>query len=443
MKSKKYLLPVLIIILILMFTTIGPAQAWASAHQAELPAHSIAAVAGGDTTFGHAFVISSQSEQEVNPAIAYNSQHQEYLVVWYNDRPGNDDIRAQRVSKNGGLVGGAFYISGGAGADRRFPDVAYNPQQDQYLVVWEHYEVASGYGIYGRRVSGAGVVLDASDIVIRATGAGLYTPLTPAVVYASNPGKYLVVWEETWHPLPIIDGIYGQVVSSTGALSGSKFTISEGSEERANPDIAYNSHANGSLVVWQQKNGSLWSVWSCLVDGDGPPPAFSPQVVTNTTESNKAPSVAAISTSPTTYKFLVVWEYQYGPTDRDIKGGLVAENGTPDLFQFAIANTTLDEYNPTVAGNELSQRYVVNWTSLVGLPLPLPAYVGIFEQSIAANGAYLGNRGWITGLFANHAAVASGPSGDSFIAFEDTVGGTSDIWGQLLGNRVYLPLVLR
>ncbi|MGW8226873.1 MAG: hypothetical protein ACWGOY_14115, partial [Anaerolineales bacterium] len=38
---------------------------------------------------------------EEKPAVAYSSDRQEYLVVWYNDRPGNDDIRAQRVSKNG------------------------------------------------------------------------------------------------------------------------------------------------------------------------------------------------------------------------------------------------------------------------------------------------------------------------------------------------------
>ena len=31
--------------------------------------------------------------EEEEPAVAYSSDRQEYLVVWYNDRPGNDDIR--------------------------------------------------------------------------------------------------------------------------------------------------------------------------------------------------------------------------------------------------------------------------------------------------------------------------------------------------------------
>ena len=108
-----------------------PAQGWAQA----ISAGASAAAAANGAPIGQQFVISGDPEQEVYPSVAYNSQRQEYLVVWSNDRPGNDDIRAQRLSKNGALIGGSFYISAGSGADRRYPDVAYNTQQDQYLVV--------------------------------------------------------------------------------------------------------------------------------------------------------------------------------------------------------------------------------------------------------------------------------------------------------------------
>ena len=80
-------------------------------------------------------ILNDSSVTEVSAAIAYNPQRQEYLVVWYNDRPGNDDIRARRVARDGTPVGPAFYISIGPGAERRYPDVAYNPQRNEYLVV--------------------------------------------------------------------------------------------------------------------------------------------------------------------------------------------------------------------------------------------------------------------------------------------------------------------
>ena len=92
-------------------------------------------------------VISEGSEQEIYPSIAYNSQRQEYLVVWFNDRAGCDDVRAQRISATGEILGGPFYISAGCTPNRRYPDVAYNSVHDQYLVVWEQYEASSGYSI--------------------------------------------------------------------------------------------------------------------------------------------------------------------------------------------------------------------------------------------------------------------------------------------------------
>ncbi|MFL7792398.1 MAG: hypothetical protein AB8I69_09680, partial [Anaerolineae bacterium] len=38
-----------------------------------------------------------------NPAVAYNSRHDEYLVVWENDRGATRDIYAQRVAGDGTL----------------------------------------------------------------------------------------------------------------------------------------------------------------------------------------------------------------------------------------------------------------------------------------------------------------------------------------------------
>ena len=101
---------------------------------------SVFLVAYGDL-IGWFFRIHTDSAlEEIHPVLAYNDSRGEYLAVWYNNRPGNDDIRAQRITKNRTTVGSAFYISGGPGADRRYPDVVYNSQHDEYLVVWEHYD---------------------------------------------------------------------------------------------------------------------------------------------------------------------------------------------------------------------------------------------------------------------------------------------------------------
>ena len=74
----------------------------------------------GGAPIGSRFVILNDAAvSEQSAAVAYNPNQNEYLVVWYNDRSGNDDIRARRVAWDGTPVGSAFYVSAGAGADRR------------------------------------------------------------------------------------------------------------------------------------------------------------------------------------------------------------------------------------------------------------------------------------------------------------------------------------
>jgi len=383
--------------------------------------------------------ISEAAEQEVRPQVAYNSQRQEYLVVWYNDRTGCDDIRAQRVSKNGILVGGSFYIAAQCTPDRRFPDVAYNSASDQYLVVWEQYDASSGYSIRAKRVSGTGQVLDTNELVIRSYGYNLYTPVKPAVAYASTSDRYLVVWSETWHPLPITYGIYGQVVTAAGNLDGSMFTISEGTQPREEPDLAYNRHANRYLVVWQLDTGTLLDIHGQQVHGGGG--LYQGDItIAYYTKSSTAPAVAAIPTTPNDEKFLVVWEIHYAPNDRDIYARLVAEDGSLSSDFWISWSTGVDESSPAIASSESNLQYFVTWRHPQGV-VDKP----IRGRAISYQGALLGQTVVFSGVAADYPAVAAGPTGDFLTVWQDqpiSVTNTN-IYGQLWGNRIYIPIAVR
>jgi hypothetical protein len=216
-----------------------------------------AATAGVNATSGgtidYNFTISGDSAlEEVSPSVAHNSDRQEYLVVWHNDRLGNDDIRAQRVSKNGALAGGAFYIQGRPGADRRYPDVVYNSQQNEYLVVWEHFD-GSGYSILGQRVSAVGQLVGAA-ITIATDSPPALDHYKPAVGYASTEDKYLVVWQLWTWVGGGTNSISGQSLSSTGALEDyMEIDYGPAGAAQEAPDLAYNRARNEFLVVWQQE----------------------------------------------------------------------------------------------------------------------------------------------------------------------------------------------
>jgi hypothetical protein len=393
---------------------------------------------------GYNFVIRNDNGLvEEHPAIAYSTQRQEYLVVWYNDRPGNDDIRGQRVSKNGTLVGGPFFISAGAGAERRYPTVAYNSKNDQYLIVWEHND-GLWNSIRARRVSGAGVVLDTTDIVIT-SGSNIITPGRPAVEYASTSDKYLVVWTETFHPLPIQRDILGRVVSSSGAPEGSQFVISKdpGNIPRESPVLAYNRKRNEYLVVWQQYySSSIDFIIGRRVTGGGVTLNPAEIFIHTVTVSSTNPAVAALPNATADGQYLVVFELLYTPGDHHIYSRFVSGQGVLGAGQY-IGWSLEDETHPAIASSEVSNQYLVAWSRPTSPPI---VYDYIAGRSVSTTGALIGAEKYIGGFpLADHAAVASGTSGDFLVAFKDRQPPSVDsgIYGQLWGNRTYLPLTLR
>lgn len=391
---------------------------------------------------GDAFpIIADATLQEVTPSIAYNSVRQEYLVVWSNDRPGNDDIRGQRLTKNGTLLGGPFWISAGSGNERWFPDVAYNSQHDQYLVVWQYYDPTAGSGIKGRFVNGNGV-MSASEFTIRDAGATAWAEYEPAVAYASTSDKYLVVYEQVWAGNFFI---CGRVVYTDGTMD-SEFTIVEDEtvpyyDEFYEPDLAYNHNANRYLVVWQHEFSSTdWDIHGQQVTGDGA--LWGGQIgnIANTGINETSPSVAANPNSPTEDKFLVAYEYEASSTDHQILASLLQENGTPDAVGIGIATYgSRDETAPAISSDIVNGKYFVVWRYEHD-----GSFAPIRGQALTYWGALTGTlaQALPTNSDGDYPAVAAGPVGDFMVTWQDPRGAaTFDIYGRLVGNRSYIPLI--
>jgi hypothetical protein len=440
MKNKRFTFSVLAITLILLVTTIVPTQAWASARQVEPPDQGIAAAASGGSPIGGLFIIGDLGDQGVDAiesAVAYNTQRQEYLVVWWNDRPGCDDIYGRRVSANGALIGSRFFITAGCPDERRYPDVTYNAQHNEYLVVWEQYD-GSYYSIRGRIVSETGG-LTGGEITI-SSGSALKNCYTPAVAYASTSDKYLVVWERQV-VANISRDIEAQVLTGTGALDGTNYLLAQGtwSYSYGSPDLSYNHRSNGYLVVWEQldKSANRRDIYGHLVHGSGTPTGADIEIYKETTHQSN-PAVAALPIAPSG-QYLVVWEY--GTSSRAICSRVVASDGTPAISIY-VSGDILDEGNPAVAGNESTQQFLAIWTRYSGPPIITSDLVS-WDVSAAGNWSDFGG---VSGLFADHSAMAAGKGGDFLVTFDDlTSAGKRGVWGVLWGNRtyIYLPLVVK
>ncbi|MCC7361271.1 MAG: hypothetical protein IT317_17430, partial [Anaerolineales bacterium] len=144
----------------------GPAisaeQAIALTLQAEVGANDFRLSTMGDDTLYDARA----------PAVAYNSQNDEYLVVWRGDDNSGGlvdeeyEIFGQRLNAaTGAELGGDFRLSdmgpdGSTSYNAFDPAVAYNSQNDEYLVVWWGDDNSGGlvddeYEIFGQRLNAA------------------------------------------------------------------------------------------------------------------------------------------------------------------------------------------------------------------------------------------------------------------------------------------------
>jgi hypothetical protein len=441
MKPSSGLRLVAILVALLVIAAIPNSGLAQQGNEAGVEAAATGVNATSSGTIGPNFFISSDSTlEEVSPSVAYNSDRQEYLVVWHNDRAGNDDIRAQRVFKDGTLAGSAFYIQGGLGADRRYPDVTYNSQQNEYLVVWEHF-YGTGYSILGQRVSATGQ-LEGGAITI-AIFSSVLDHHKPAVGYASTEDKYLVVWQRRdW--TTGTDSIGGQSLSSAGALVD-YVDIDPGSPGAAReaPDLAYNRARNEFLVVWQQEmSAGDHDVYGRRVKMSGGAGAMASSFgIFQYANDEFSPAVGAIPVPTGMGQYLVACVLVVGQGDIWV----VRISGDENLLgsYTPVSPASVDRSNPAVVGKESSQEYLVTWSH----PDYSPPFIfrGIVGRAISTDGDLLGEETPIGGITADNSAVASGAAGDYMVLFDDQtlLATPRDIFGQLWGNRVYLPLVVR
>lgn len=394
---------------------------------------TIAGDVGAGGTLGDRFVIHNDAGvQEDTPAVAYNSQRQEYLVVWQEA-----EIWAHRVRPDGTFIGTAFRVSpSGQGST---PDVAYDSTNDAYLVVWRFDRNVQGQRISASGAPQGGVI----DIAMGSSQTPAFTYDQPAVDYASTAERYVVAFRYSTDS----DGSTGvlvQSVETNGALDGGHLQVSQQSSVLLpeQPDLAYLRSQNEFLVVWHDLRGSDTDIYGRRVRMTGGIGTQGAEFwIGNSLENETDPAVAAIPISGSG-QYLVAWE-SYDGSDWDVYGRTVAWDGVVGSWR-TLADTPWSEYTVAVVGCESNRQFLVTW---VWVPvITPPAMMQIQARTLALDGTPLHETVYVGGGQVWGQVVAAGPHGDHLIAFDDNeTFGTSSrgIYGVRWGNRVFLPLILR
>jgi hypothetical protein len=393
---------------------------------------------------GPALTISTPVNDQRQPVVAFNSVDNEYLAIWHDERAGNWDIWGQRVDLDGTLLGSSFAICSNA-SDQLYPDVAYNLDTNQYLVVWE--DRRADADIYGQRVNADGS-LDGAEIPI--AGLGATSRGRPKVAFNPISGEYLVVYvyeEEN-------NNIRGRRVPAAGDPSTSEIDIATGATDQNYPAVACRSvepGGGGYLVVWRDTDGTQRDIRGQRLNQTG---GLLAGVLDICVEASSQWS-PAVAYSPDDDRYLVVW-----PDDRDsatqgrnVYGRQVGGAGV--LFdEFAISTASGNQAAMAVTYGHGPANYVVAWedTRNAGTTPDL------YGQRVGGDGTLVDTQASSNDLLytgpggqESPALAWAGAQTQGLLVWQDGRNEESyDIYGLRLeaspvtaGTRVFLPLVVK
>lgn len=387
--------------------------------------------------------------EAASPAVAYNSTNNEYLVVWAGDDNtgalvnNEAEIFGQRIdAATGAEIGSDFRLSdmgpdGNATFDASSPAVAYNPTNNEYLVVWSGSDntgalISDEFEIFGQRIDAAtGTEVGTNDFRLSDMGPDgnfNFSAFAPAVAYNPTNNEYLVVWTGDDNTAPLVDNeneIFGQRIdAATGAEVGTNdFRLSDmgpngGTSFGASaPAVAYNSTNNEYLVVWEGDDDT-----APLVDNESEifgqriDAATGAEVGTNDFRlSDMGPDGnanfdalnPAVAYNPTHNEYLAVWEgedntgtlidEEFEIFGQRINAATGAEVGTND-FRLSDMGTTdgstsFGAFEPAVTYNSRDNQYLAVWQGDDDASPLVDEEIEIFGQRIdAATGAEVGTN---------------------------------------------------
>lgn len=387
---------------------------------------------------GSSFVIAgAPGRSEERPIVAYDSVNRRYMVVWH-EYSGTSFLRGQLLAADGSPVGTpfeilstTFYLNAKA--------IAYDNVNQRYLVVWD--EVNKGHSaIMGQlRDRDGGVVYYGSAPYLDITNYG-FDGSFPDVAFDSQSEQFLVVWENAMGGVtgPADIGydrpLFGRMVASSGAFSGDVFALASSGQYHTSPTVANDSVNHRFLVAWIQVPESSSAVSQALRQRDAGAPSavitgnytIAGQLVSNMGEPIGGAN--DISTAPTGHfnpqlafdpvheRFLAIFqafnsikllvdrrrESASGiPFDSTVMGQFLNSRGYPvetdPAMNFKIGSDSFFFFSPALANESVCGRFLAAWSVImdpnvarrvIGYPcVKLPTVTTAPLSEVSATGA--------------------------------------------------------
>jgi hypothetical protein len=371
------------------------------------------------------FPSAGQYGYQGSPSVAWGGTG-DFLVVWYDNRnaaTNQQDIFGRRVSGAGQLLDTGAFLIGGATNTQNSAHVAWGGTN--YLVTWADYRRTNSQPlIYGARIGTSSNVLDASALAISSNGThGRYGPAA-----AWSGTNFIALWEDHRTSYEEAD-IYGTAISAAGqTLHPTGLLLSTSADNQWTPAAAWG--ATNYLVVWRDNlNDSTSDLIGARVGTTGV--LLDPTGFTICSASNKQrhPKVAWGGTN-----FLVVWEDDRNTNQlvmgvlayQDIFGARVTSGGQVlDVNGIGICTNPGPQFEPVCAWDGASS-FLVAWRDYRVATPPYPS--DIYGTRLSSSGAVLDPAGLAICTAANFQFVPQVAWGGTnfLVTWEDSRAGSTN-----------------
>jgi hypothetical protein len=254
---------------------------------------------------GSLIPIATSDDMKFVPAVAYDGIHDQFLVVWEHVLPqtGIHEIDGALISADGALL--QTFVVSSYSNDELTPDVAFDSINSRYLVVWsyDYFGDQSDFDIYGRLIPWSGPDPGINEFAI---DQGNQSSIEPKVAYGLHSDEFFILWNnKAFNSTPA--SISGTIRDYNGSSVPVTVYTNEFMLGVDSPALAYDGASNNFMVAWQVKRElSGWDIEAQRVGSAGQ--LLGPILSISGTFSGDElhPSVAAC---PNLDMYLVVYDF--------------------------------------------------------------------------------------------------------------------------------------